>query len=144
MRVTCRSHSLSLKNLVSAFRTPQGAGRCCLENWGQEGCTAWSARALSCLCASGRNRDQTPVLPVPAWRLQEPNAPDRRAAVWTTRAAVGDTALPHLGCQTQIHRCGGESSQQGSALWLLGLGLCSCWASPGGEGNSFSGALWPL
>lgn len=52
------------------------------------------------------------------------DAPERRAAVWTIMAAVRETALPHWGCQNQIHPCGDEASQQGSALCLLGSGLC--------------------
>lgn len=39
--------------------------------------------------------------------------------------AVRDTALPHWGCQNQIPPFGDEALQQGSALCLLGSGLCT-------------------
>lgn len=55
-------------------------------------------------------------------------SPERKAAIWTIMASVRETALPHLGCETQICPCGCKTSHQGSAPWLLGSGLC-CWAS---------------
>lgn len=69
---------------------------------------------------------------LPRWGDQDgqalvTDAPGRRAALWTIMAAVRDTALPHWDCRNQIHPCSEEASlmtEQGSALCLLGSGLC--------------------